>query len=369
MSYRLSNIVLMSVLVGGSWLQAQPESVVRVELAKVEAGSLDTMTTLPGELLPYQSVNVFAKVAGFVESITVDRGSRVKAGQLLARLRAPELEARRLEIEARIPSIEAQRVEAAARLAGAEGTFERLVKASEVPGVVASNDVLLAEKAVEAERAHISALEKNVAAVEASVRAVEELKEYLEVTAPFDGIVTERFAHVGSLAGEGAPEAAPLFRIEQVNRLRLVAAVPEAFTESIHVGKKVQFTVQAYPGKLHEGTVARPAFSMNPSTRTMPVELDVANGSGKLTPGMYAEIKWPVNREAESLFVPMSAVKSTTQSIFVVRVAGGQAEWVEVKRGLTKNGLVEVFGDLQAGDQVVLRATDEIRPGTRVEAR
>ena len=158
-----------------------------------------------------------------------------------------------------------------------------------------------------------------------------------------------------------------MFHIEQVDRLRLVAAVPEAYTQSIRIGSRVQFTVPAFPGQTFAATVARPAFSVDPETRTMPVEADVDNRSGKLAPGMYAEIAWPISRDAESLFVPASAIKATTEHIFVIRVVDGKADWVDIRRGVTQGDMVEVFGDLKAGDTIVRRATDEIRPGTPIQ--
>jgi multidrug efflux pump subunit AcrA (membrane-fusion protein) len=99
----------------------------------------------------------------------------------------------------------------------------------------------------------------------------------------------------------------------------------------------------------------------------MPVELDVDNSSGKLAPGMYAEIAWPISRGSESLFVPATAIKATTERIFVIRVRDGKAEWVDVERGSTEKEMVEVFGNLHTGDTVVLRATDEIRPGDSLQ--
>ncbi len=131
----------------------------------------------------------------------------------------------------------------------------------------------------------------------------------------------------------------------------------------------MSFTVPAHPGSTYTGIVARPSYAVDPSTRTMPVELDVNNSAGELSPGMYAEISGRVRRKGESLFVPPTAVKSTTERIFVIRVTGGAAERVDVRRGMTVGDRVEVFGDLSSGDPIVLRATDEIRPGTRVKAR
>ena len=346
----------------------QAPEMVRTELTEVTAKALDKTTIIPGELAAFQSIEVHAKVSGFVDEITVDRGSRVTKGQKLAQLSAPELEARRAEALARIPAIEARRVEAEAKLAGSESTFEKLKEAAKTPGVVAGNEVVLAGKAVEAERAGIAALDKTISAAQASVNAIEEIQKYLTITAPFDGVITERHAHLGSLVGPKGDGGMGLFRLEQIGRLRLVAPVPEAYTESIRRGARVNFTVPAYPGRTFSGTIARPAFSMDTATRTMPVELDVANPSAKLAPGMYAEVSWPLRRSGMSLFVPPTAIKSTTERIFVIRVQGGQAEWVDVRRGMTSANLVEVFGALRAGDKVVLRATDEIRAGMRVEA-
>jgi RND family efflux transporter MFP subunit len=351
-----------------SVLAAENSAVVSTELTKVVSQQLSKTTNLPGELKPFQAVDLHAKVTGFVETVNVDRGSRVKTGDVLAVIVAPELEARRAEAAARIATAQAELSQAEATLAGSEGTYKRLQEASKTPGVVAGNDVVLAEKAMEANQARVEAFQKSVASSQAALHAVEETLAYLRVVAPFDGVISARQAHPGSLVGPEGSGRMPLFRIEQIHRLRLVAPVPEAYTQSIRKGARVNFTVPAFPSQTFAGIVARPAYSVDSQTRTMPVELDVNNGSGKLAPGMYAEIAWPISRGADSLFVPASAIKATTERIFVVRVRGGKAEWVDVRRGATEGEMVEVFGNLQPGETVVLRATDEIRPGTTVQA-
>lgn len=342
---------------------------VRTELAQVVLRPLEKTVIVPGELRPFQRVEIHAKVTGFVESIRVDRGSFVKEGQLLAELSAPELEARRAEAQARIPTVAAQRIESQARLAAAESTFSRLSEAAGTPGAVAENDVILAEKAVQAERARLEFLDRTTALHEASVRSIEEIERYLKVKAPFDGVITERRVHVGALVGPEERAGLPLFTLEQVSRLRLEAAVPEAYRQSIDRGRRVEFSVAAFPSEAFAGVVARPAYAVDPETRTMPVEIDVTNPGARLTPGMYAEVSWPVQRAQETLFVPATSVHATTERIFVIRVSGGEAEWVDVRRGPTQADLIEVFGELSAGDRIVLRATDEIRPGTRVSPR
>lgn len=342
---------------------------VRTELAQVVLRPLEKTVIVPGELRPFQRVEIHAKVTGFVESVRVDRGSFVKEGQLLAELSAPELEARRAEAQARIPTVAAQRIESQARLAAAESTFSRLSEAARTPGAVAENDVVLAEKAVQAERARLESLDRTIALHEASVRSIEEIEKYLKVKAPFGGVITERRVHVGTLVGPDGSAGLPLFTLEQVSRLRLEAAVPEAYRQSIDRGRRVEFSVAAFPSEAFAGVVARPAYAVDPETRTMPVEIDVTNPGARLTPGMYAEVSWPVRRSQETLFVPATSVHATTERIFVIRVSGGEAEWVDVRRGPTQADRVEVFGDLSAGDRIVLRATDEIRPGTRVSPR
>jgi RND family efflux transporter MFP subunit len=157
-----------------------------------------------------------------------------------------------------------------------------------------------------------------------------------------------------------------MLRIEQISRLRLTVPVPEAYVGTIKKGTKVDFKVSAFPDQTFQGVIARPAHSLDMKTRSMSVELDVNNAKLRLAPGMFAEVQWPVARAEASLFVPTTAVVRTSERQFVVRVRSGVAEWVEVRRGEVTGDLIEVFGDLQAGDMVIRRGNDEIRPGTKI---
>jgi membrane fusion protein (multidrug efflux system) len=127
--------------------------------------------------------------------------------------------------------------------------------------------------------------------------------------------------------------------------------------------------VAAYPGQSFSGTIARIAHAVDVNTRTMAVELDVTNTDAQLAPGTFCQVRWPIRRSGPSLFVPSTSVASTTDRTFVIRIRGGKAEWVDVRTGLTSGPLVEVFGDLKAGDEVAGRGTDEMRPGTDVQPR
>jgi RND family efflux transporter MFP subunit len=339
-----------------------------VETVKVVEQRVDRKSRLPGELQPFLKVTLQARVSGFVESVAVDRGSAVKVGDTLVRLTAPELAAQVFEAEAKAIEVESRRAEAEARLAAAQSTYQRLKEASATPGVVAANEIIVAEKETEAAKALIKSLETAAAAARAAIKPLREMQSYLDVKAPFDGVVTERRIHPGALAGPAAGNPA-LLEIEQVSRLRLVVAVPEANTGSIARGGSTPFKVPAYPGRVFRGTVARVSRSLDTSTRSMPVEMDVNNADGALAPGMYAEVEWPVRRARASLLVPPTAVVTTTERSFVVRLAGGRAEWVNVSKGALAGELVEVTGALKPGDEIVKRATDEIREGSALEAK
>jgi membrane fusion protein, multidrug efflux system len=352
----------ITVCLTGASLVAQGNTS-SVETAKVLAQALEKTITIPGDLTPYLGVNLSARVSGFVESVPVDRGSWVKRGQLLARISAPELRAQRAEAEAKVQAVRAQEAEAEANTVAAQSTYDRLKAASTTPGVVAGHDLEIAERSFEAARAHVNALKSSTGAAEAAVKAVQEMEAYLQLLAPFDGVITERNVHPGSLVG---PSTGALLRIEQVSRLRLTVPVPESYVGAIVRGTKVDFRVTAFPNQVFQGVIARPAYSLDMKTRSMLVELDVTNPKQELAPGMFAEVQWPVSRAQTSLFVPRTALVRTSERQFVVRVRSGVAEWVNVRRGELSGDVVEVFGDLREGDDVVRRGSDEIRPGTRI---
>jgi len=345
-----------------------PASAPSVEVVKVVSKQLSITVRLPGELQPYEAVAIYPKVTGFVDWIGVDRGSRVRNGELLVRLVAPELAAQRSEAQAKLQTAEAQQVEAEAKLSADEGTYQRLRAAASTPGVVSGNDLQIAQKAAEADRARVRGAQDSSIAAKEALRSIAEIEGYLQVKAPFDGVITERNVHPGALVGpSGGPGVAvPMVRIETPSRLRLVIPVPEAYVAGIPEGTKVDFSVSAYPGETFSAPVARIAQSVDVKTRTMPVELDVSNPSTRLAAGMFPEVLWPVRRPHPTRFVPTSAVARTTERVFVVRIRDGQANWVDVKTGATSGNLIEVFGDLKEGDEVAARGTDELRVGTRV---
>ena len=212
---------------------------------------------------------------GYVERVLVDRGSIVKQGELLAELNAPEMQAQIAEAESRVQAAESEKLQAEAQLAAAESTYDRLRKAAETPGAVAGNEVIQSQKQVEAAQALVRARGQAGQAAAGAVAAQKDMQAYLKITAPFDGVVTDRFVHPGALVGPGADPV--LLVIQQVSRLRLVVPVPEEDVGGMVRGASVPFHVPAYPERAYTGTVARIAHALDPKTRTMPVELDVLN--------------------------------------------------------------------------------------------
>jgi RND family efflux transporter MFP subunit len=339
-------------------------------VARVVEQPLNVELSLPGELTAYQSVAIYPRVTGFVKAVQVDRGSRVRAGDVLATLDAPEVIAQRAEAQSKLQAAEAQLSIARAKADADKGTYEKLKAASATPGVVAGNDLLVAEKAAEADQSQIIATQQSIGAARQALNALEDIERYLRLTAPFDGVVTERNVHPGALVGPSAPaSSAPLLRLVQDRRLRLVVPVPEPYTAQMKVNTEIPFSVAAYPGQSFSGTIARIAQAIDVNTRTMAIELDVTNTDGRLAPGTFCQVRWPIRRSGPSLFVPSASVATTTDRTFVIRIRGDKTEWVDVKTGLTSGPLVEVFGDLRAGDEIAGRGTDELRPGTEVRAR
>jgi RND family efflux transporter MFP subunit len=348
-------------------LLAAPAFAQTADLAPVVSKSLSRTAELPGEFQPFLMVSLHARVAGYVEKVLVDRGSVVKQGQLLVELSAPEMAARIAEAESRVHAAESDRVQAEAQLAAAQSTWDKLKKAAETPGVIAGNELTLAEKQVDAARALVSARRQAAGAAEAAVRAQKLMEDYLKITAPFDGVVTDRLVHPGALVGPGTDPV--LLVIQQVSHLRLTVAVPEQDIGGIVAGAKVEFKVPAFPERTYTGTVARVAHALDPKTRTMPVELDVLNRDGALSPGMYPSVKWPVRRTRPSLLVPKTSVVTTAERCFVIRNRNGKAEWVDVQKGAADGDSIEVMGNLEAGDKVMRRATDEIRDGASLPGK
>jgi membrane fusion protein, multidrug efflux system len=369
-----------------------------VPVIRVKSELLSHKLGLPGELLAYQNVPIHAKVEGYIKWIGVDRGSFVQKGQELIRIFCPELNEKVKEAEEKVSSaqssyrqaqsagdaMKSKLVEAKARCDADQLTLSRLKEAAKTPGAVAQNEVDIQQKAVESDLARVESVRQevsgaqnlisaeghNIQAARQVLNSVKDMTTYLTIRAPFDGVITERNVHDGSIVAIGSGRDAPcLVRIQEKDHLRLVVAVPEDSVSGTKIGQKVEFSVPAFIGKKFYGMVARPGYALDSATRTMPVELDVPNANGELDPGMFATVHWLISRPYQTLFVPVSSVDSDLKGTFVILVKDDVSERVEVQKGLTMENTVEISGDLHAGDTIALKATNELKTGTHLIAR
>ena len=372
-----------------------PDVAVSVPVATVVKKTLFREDQLPGEIDAYQDVLIYPKVPGFIQWIGVDRGSVVKAGQLMVRMYAPEYIARRNEgmakvaaakaalaaEESKLEDMKAELKKRKAKLLADQSTYQRVYAASLVPGVIADNDVVQWSQTVEASEQEVNTFIKRVNAkdhevnmrkeqVESMIRGFENFADfasYLEIPAPFDGYVTERKMHVGSFVGpDGTGAYPPICRLKQLDLLRIIAPVPEIYTDGLILGSEVEFSVSSFPGRRFKGKVARISNNLDKDTRTMPVELNFLNPEYKILPGMFCKIYWPTRRKESTLFVPISSVVSTPLNTFVCKIDSDRIKWVTVKKGQIMEGMVEVFGDLNEGDQVALKGSEELENQSRV---
>src|SRR5215469_2970971 len=332
-----------------------------VEFATVESRSPSRTVTLPAELAPFLQANIEARVPGYIERVLVDRGSNVRRGQLLVELSAPEMTAQTAAAESSLHQAEADESQAEAQAAAVESTFDRLQEASKTPGAIAGNELVQAEKQLDAAKALVQSRKAATRAARERLRAAKETEGYLRVTAPFDGTITDRFVHPGMLVQANAQM--PLLKLQQTAHLRLTVPVPETYVGHIVRGVPVTFHIAAQPGKTYTAKIARIASALDSRSRTMMVELDAYNKDGSLAPGMYPTVDWPVSSAEPLLLVPSTSVVTTTERTFVITSVNGHAHWVDVRKGPAFGEQLAIRGNIKQGDKVLKRASDEIREG------
>lgn len=336
-------------------------------VVRLQAEHVEKAVQLPGELKSFEAVSIYPKTEGFVKEVKVDRGSQVKKRQVLAVLDAPEVNAQLAEAQARLQAAASQVAEVQANYDSDKDTYERIQATAKTAGTVSPSELLRHKNQTEAGASKLAAARSNHQAAKAYQQAVAELRNYLTIRAPFGGVITERNIHPGALVGKGgASEGKPLFRLEDNRTLRLELAVPEAYAGEIINNKKLTFRVNAFPGQEFTGQLSRSAGSLQTATRTEMIELDVDNKQGLLKPGMYANVQLQVSRAVPAFYVPGSAVVSSQENTFVIKVQSDTTARVPVRKGDLVGDKVEVFGDLANGDVILARANEEIKDGERV---
>ena len=326
-----------------------------VETFGLEKSKLASTLQVPGELMPYQQVALYAKINSYVKRYLVDVGSEVHKGQLMIILEAPEINSQLASARARVKQQEATYL-------ASNATYGRLFNTAKTPGTIAQNDIDQADARRKADMA-------NVEAAKAAYQEVSSNLQYLQIRAPFDGVVSERNASMGAYVGPcGKGSDLPLFVVQQQKKLRLVISVPELSTGSLSNQEEVGFTVRAIPNQQFTAKIKRAAGALDAKLRSERLEMDVENPKKVLLPGMYAEVNVPLKSHDSTFVIPKTALVQSTEKVFVVRVdAQHRAQWIDVQKGIQSKDVVEVYGkDLHLGDKLVKVATDEIRDGQPV---
>ncbi|HEY4064040.1 MAG TPA: efflux RND transporter periplasmic adaptor subunit [Puia sp.] len=320
----------------------------------LQKGRLSTSLNTPGELIAYQQVDLYAKENSFVKKLYADVGSEVKEGQLLASLEAPELAAQLASAQSRVKSQEAIYI-------ASKSNYDRLVETSKTPGTISQNDIDQADARQKSDLAQWDA-------AKAAYSQVAETLKYLEVRAPFSGVISARNVNPGAYVGpSGKGSEFPLFTLQEQRHLRLVVSVPEISTGYLKEGAAMKFSVKSMPNQFFTAKIARLAGALDSRLRAERVEMDVYNNDKRLLPGMVAEVNLPLPASDSAFVVPSSAVVNSTERVFVIRVVDNKAQWVDVKKGREENGKTEIYGDLKEGDSIVKAASEERRDGSVVQ--
>jgi RND family efflux transporter MFP subunit len=365
---------------------APPEATPTVAVARASFHDLSRDTVLTANFEPYQEVDVMSKVAGYVKSIKVDIGDRVRQGQVLATLEIPEMADDLTKAGATVDRNaadvsrardELRRAESAHDMAHLAYTRLAAVQKSR-PGLIAQQEIddahsrdLVAEAQVAAAKSALAAAEEQVKVAQADRARVKTLYDYTVVTAPFAGVITKRYADTGSMIQAGTAsqtQAKPVVRLSQNTLLRLVLPVPESAVPQVRVGETVEVRVpslhRSFPGR-----VARFADKLQLDTRTMPTEVDVPNPQLLLVPGMFAEVDLRLEQRTNALTIPVTAVSRSERESSVFAVTDSVVGQRPVKTGLETATRVEILSGLKDGDFVIVGNRAELKPGQRVHSK
>jgi RND family efflux transporter MFP subunit len=335
--------------------ETQEMAVPIVDVVAPHAAAPDQVLVLPGQTMAFIDTPIYARTSGYLKQWYFDIGARVKQGQLLALIEAPEIDQQLRQARADLKTAEAND-----KLA--QITAARAVTMEEHQAV----SIQARDNAVSA----LAADDAIVASNEANVARLEKLQSYKSVYAPFDGVITSRNTDIGALinAGAGAPNM-ELFRIQAIQTLRIYVAVPESYAQSIHIGATAAVTLDEYPGQKFHGTLVRTDNAINAASRTLRVEVDVDNADEKLLPGAYTFVHFTLPGSKSTVTIPANTLLFRSEGLRVGVVRGGTAELVPIAIGRDYGDKVEVVSGLSGTDQVILNPSDSLMSGTKVQVK
>ncbi len=366
---------------------ATAEGVAPAAVTRVTRRDLGSTLTISGAFKPFQDVDIHAKVAGYIRAIYVDVGSHVKPGQTLAVLEVPELAAQLSGTEAAVQTAAEQIRRAQGDLTRAQSSqaavhsaYARLKQAADSQtGLVAQQEVddsqakdLAGAAQVQSAEAELSAARHQMEAAQANQKEYAALSAYTHITAPFDGVITNRYEDTGALVAAGtsnSTQSTPVVRLAQISVLRLVLPIPESIAGQIHLGEPIKVRVQAL-NQDFVGKVSRFADELNQQTRTMETEVDFQNKDGKLLPGMYVQAEVAHDEKKNALTVPVEAVRQRGDNGNVLVVnAQDVVEEKHVKLGQSDGTRIEIISGLNEGERAIVGHLSEYRTGQKVQPK
>jgi RND family efflux transporter MFP subunit len=357
-----------------------------VPVAKVVRSNLADSLVLTGEFVPYQEIDVMAKEAGYIKSIHVDIGDRVRTGALLAELEIPEMQDDLARAAAGVQAADAEISKAKGDLSLAQSTYDianlsytRILDVSKKePGLVPQQEVDVAHSKQLETSAQVAAAQSNLETAQRKLTMSKAeqarsttLQKYTLITAPFTGVITKRYANTGAMIQQGTAsetQAMPVVRLSQNNLLRLILPVPESAVPGVHIGEPVEVSVSALQRKF-PGRVTRFEGKVSMSTRTMNTEVDVPNPDYVLVPGMYAEIDLRLRQSRQVLAVPLDAVEEANDVAHIYVVRDSTVRIVPVTTGLKSAQLQEIRSGVAEGDLVIIGRHAGIEEGQKVQTK
>lgn len=313
-----------------------------VETSKIliiQNGGLGMRTKLPAQFEAFQEVNIYPKVNAYVKSVLVDIGTEVKKGNLLMVLEAPEL-------QASVNQSKERYLKSKTELNIDNEHYQRILEASKTPGAISQFDLSSLKSKVQSDSAFCNA-EKAYWEMQKSMMG------YLMVTAPFNGVITERNVHPGALVSSVLKDK-PMLQLKDLSHLRLQVEVPEVFATQLKISDTVAFYASAFPGKKFFALIARKSSNINPQLRTEKFEMDVLNDKYTFTPGMFADIIIELSGNSNAFAVPKTSIISSTERKYIIKKVNGHEVKIDVVTGNESADKVEIFGNLKNGDQLIL---------------
>jgi len=321
----------------------------------VQKSELSTSIQIPGELIAFNQVDLYAKVNSFVKKLNVDVGSRVTKGQVLTEMEAPELNSQQSAAASRLESMEALYI-------ASKANYERLLNTSKTPGTISPNDLDMALARQKSDYAQLQS-------AKSSLQEMTDNRNYLTIRAPFNGVITARNVSAGAYVGPaGKGSESPLFTLQEQEKLRLVVAIPEAYSVFLGQKSEVSFTIKSLPGEIFNAKIQRLAGALDSRLRSQRIEMDVSNTDHKLLPGMVVEVLIPLPAKDSTFVVPKTALVNSDESIYVIKVINGRAKKAIVKMGREDEDKVEIYGNIVPGDTLINIATEEIKEGATIDS-